>query len=40
MGQQANLPKMGQVVNPGADLMEQMARFKTELPHLDGGGVD
>jgi hypothetical protein len=32
------LPKVGQVVNPRAGLLGQRAVFKTELPHLVGGG--
>jgi hypothetical protein len=32
--------KMRQVVDPGADLIGQRAVFKTELPHLAGGGAD
>jgi hypothetical protein len=28
----------GKVVDPGADLLGQRAAFKTELPHLAGGG--
>jgi hypothetical protein len=31
---------VGQVVDPGADLMGQRAAFKTELPKLAGGGAD
>jgi hypothetical protein len=31
-------PKVGQVVDPRADLMRQRAAFKTELPHLARGG--
>jgi hypothetical protein len=33
-------PKAGQVVDPSADLMGQRAVFKTELPHLPGGGAE
>jgi hypothetical protein len=33
-------PKAEQVVAPGADLMGQRAAFKSELPHLAGGGAD
>jgi hypothetical protein len=33
-------PKAGQVVDPRADLVGQRATFKTELPHLAGGGAD
>jgi hypothetical protein len=35
-----NLPKFGQVVDPGADLLGQTAVFKTELPYLAEGGDD
>jgi hypothetical protein len=31
-------PKAGKVVDPRADLMGQRVAFKTELPHLAGGG--
>jgi hypothetical protein len=32
--------KVGQVLDPGADLMGQRAAFKTELTSLVGGGAD
>jgi hypothetical protein len=32
--------KAEQVVDPRADLVGQRAVFKTELPHLAGGGAD
>jgi hypothetical protein len=33
-------PKAGQVVDPRADLVGHRAAFKTELPHIPGGGTD
>jgi hypothetical protein len=34
------LSKVGQVVDPGADLVGQRLAFKTELLHLARGGAD
>jgi hypothetical protein len=33
-GATSQSPKVGQVVDPGADLVGQRAAFKTEFPHL------
>jgi hypothetical protein len=33
-------PRVGQVVDTGADFMGQRAVFKTEMPHLAAGGTD
>jgi hypothetical protein len=33
-------PKVGQLVDPKADLVGQRSAFKTELPHLAGGGAN
>jgi hypothetical protein len=39
-GATSQTPKVGQLVDPGAGLVEQKVVFKTELPHLPGGGID
>jgi hypothetical protein len=33
-------PNVGQVVDHKADLLNHRAAFKTEVPHLSGGGAD